>query len=80
MSTLRYAKDKPESCKRCSFWKGDRVDCSLGTANCYYLLEGRQPVPEECVNCPYIRDGACVGSCYKRLLPHIWGGAVHAAG
>lgn len=74
MSTPRYAKDKPKSCKKCSFWKGSRIGCSLGEANCYYLLAAGSMTPQRCVDCPYIRDGACVGSCYKLLLPEIWGG------
>ena len=72
MSKAKYAPDKPGTCARCSFWNSESAGCSLGTANCYYLLEPESNVPRICVNCPYIRDGVCIGICYKLLLPKVW--------
>lgn len=64
---LRYAEDKPKDCKFCYFWENRKVGCTLGEADCYYLLPEKEP-DTECVNCPYGRASPCVGWCTKRLL------------
>ena len=35
---VRYAEDKPKSCKYCYFWGGKKKGCELGEDKCYYLL------------------------------------------
>ena len=69
-----YAGDKPQVCQLCTFWSDSQQGCSLGDSNCYYLLHAVPRLPPMCIGCPYIKDNACVGSCYKRLLPELWGG------
>ena len=36
---IRYYDDKPDTCRKCFFWKNRKVGCVLGTQNCYYLAE-----------------------------------------
>ena len=36
---VRYYNDKPDTCRKCFFWKNRKVGCVLGTQNCYYLAE-----------------------------------------
>ena len=36
---IRYYDDKPDTCRKCFFWKNRKVGCVLGTQNCYYLTE-----------------------------------------
>ena len=36
---IRYYDDKPESCRRCFFWKNRKAGCILEERNCYYLAE-----------------------------------------
>lgn len=36
---IRYYDDKPDTCRKCFFWKNRKVGCVLGRQNCYYLAE-----------------------------------------
>ena len=36
---VHYFADKPETCRKCFFWKNRKAGCILGTENCYYLAE-----------------------------------------
>ena len=36
---IRYYDDKPDTCRKCFFWKNRKVGCVLGTQNRYYLAE-----------------------------------------
>lgn len=71
--TELYAPDKPAACDRCSFYRGKRRGCCLGKENCYYLRRPLERPLSPCIGCPYIRDMACVGVCYKQLRPELWG-------
>ena len=31
---IRYYDDKPDTCRKCFFWKNRKVGCILGTQNC----------------------------------------------
>lgn len=32
---IRYYADRPESCRKCFFWKNRKGGCILGSQNCY---------------------------------------------
>lgn len=36
---IRYYADRPDTCRKCFFWKNRKVGCILGKQNCYYLAE-----------------------------------------
>lgn len=66
---IRYFADKPETCRKCFFWKNRKVGCILGRENCYYLAEVIKTEQEKrCEHCCYAKDRACVSAvCYKEL-------------
>lgn len=61
----RYAKEKPEDCRDCSFWNRHKNKCRLGKSNCYYLMSAPPKVPNPCEGCTYGQSRPCVGICYK---------------
>lgn len=66
---LRYYKERPNSCKRCYFWKGRKAGCIFGEENCYFLAESVKTEQErKCEGCCYAKGQPCVSaSCYKDL-------------
>ena len=34
---IRYYADRPESCRKCFFWKNRKGGCILGSQNCYVI-------------------------------------------
>lgn len=69
---IKYYYDKPETCRRCTFWKNRKVGCILGRQNCYYLAESVMTEQEKkCEGCCYAKGGPCVSAaCYKEL--EVW--------
>lgn len=69
-----FAKEKPRSCRYCLYYR-KKKGCCLGEENCYFIVKAapKPQIPKKCEGCPYIHDNACIGSCYKKLLPGIWG-------
>ena len=66
---VRYAEDKPKSCKYCYFWSGKKKGCELGEEKCYYLLPEEPKKPAgPCDGCPYGRNNPCIGFCMKKVL------------
>lgn len=64
---VRYAED----CKYCYFWEGKKKGCKFGEIeNCDYLIrEEKIPVKKtKCDDCPYKKNGPCIGWCTKELL------------
>ena len=52
---VHYFADKPETCRKCFFWKNRKAGCILGTENCYYLAEVIKTEQEtKCENCCYV--------------------------
>ncbi|WP_435412073.1 plasmid mobilization relaxosome protein MobC [Pseudoflavonifractor intestinihominis] len=43
---IRYYADKPDTCRKCFFWKNRKVGCILGKQNCYYLAEAAMTAQE----------------------------------
>ena len=72
---IRYYDDKPDTCRKCFFWKNRKVGCVLGTQNCYYLAEAIKTEQEKkCEGCCYAKGHPCVSAvCYKELdvIPSI---------
>ena len=66
---IRYYDDKPDTCRKCFFWKNRKVGCVLGTQNCYYLAEAVKTEQEKkCEGCCYAKGHPCVSAvCYKEL-------------
>ena len=66
---IRYYDDKPESCRRCFFWKNRKAGCILEERNCYYLAESVKSEQEKkCEGCCYAKTQPCVSACcYKEL-------------
>ena len=66
---IHYFADKPETCRKCFFWKNRKAGCILGTENCYYLAEVIKTEQEKkCENCCYAKGRPCVSAaCYKEL-------------
>ena len=66
---IRYYDDKPDTCRKCFFWKNRKVGCVLGTQNCYYLAEAVKTEQEKkCEGCCYAKGHSCVSAvCYKEL-------------
>ena len=53
---IHYFADKPETCRKCFFWKNRKAGCILGTENCYYLAEVIKTEQEKkCENCCYAK-------------------------
>ena len=76
---IRYYADRPESCRKCFFWKNRKGGCILGSQNCYYLAEAVMTAQEKkCEGCCYAKGQPCVSmTCYRDLnawlrtaLPH----------
>ena len=69
---IRYYDDKPDTCRKCFFWKNRKVGCVLGTQNCYYLAEAVKTEQEKkCEGCCYAKGHPCVSAvCYKEL--DVW--------
>ena len=76
---IRYYADRPESCRKCFFWKNRKGGCILGSQNCYYLAEAVMTAQEKkCEGCCYANGQPCVSmTCYRDLnawlktaLPH----------
>lgn len=69
---IRYYDDKPDTCRKCFFWKNRKVGCVLGTQNCYYLAEAVKTEQEKkCEGCYYAKGHPCVSAiCYKEL--DVW--------
>ena len=66
---VRYAEDKPKSCKFCYWWDPDEKCCELGEEKCYYLLPEEPKKPAgPCDGCPYGRNNPCIGVCMKKVL------------
>mgnify|MGYP000039087935 CR=1 FL=1 len=67
---IRYYDDKPDTCRKCFFWKNRKVGCVLGTQNCYYLAEAVKTEQEKkCEGCCYASGRSCVSAtCYKDLM------------
>lgn len=68
MNKNLYAPEKPNDCRYCYFWSGNRKRCSLGTQNCYYLITAPRKEKSECEGCPYGRDHPCIGWCTKKIM------------
>ena len=66
---IRYYDDKPDTCRKCFFWKNRKVGCVLGTQNCYYLAEAVKTEQEKkCEGCCYAKGHPCVSAvCYQEL-------------
>ena len=66
---IRYYADKPDTCRKCFFWKKRKVGCILGKQNCYYLAEAAMTAQEKkCEGCCYAKGQPCVSAtCYKDL-------------
>lgn len=66
---IRYYADKPNTCRKCFFWKNRKVGCILGKQNCYYLAEAAMTAQEKkCEGCCYAKGQPCVSAtCYKDL-------------
>ncbi len=66
---IRYYEDRPESCRKCFFWKNRKVGCILGEQNCYYLAEAVMTEQEKkCEGCCYAKGRPCVSAaCYKEM-------------
>ena len=66
---IRYYADKPDTCRKCFFWKNRKVGCILGRQNCYYLAEPVMTAQEKkCSGCCYAKGQPCVSAaCYKDL-------------
>ena len=66
---IRYYDDKPDTCRKCFFWKNRKVGCVLGTQNCYYLAEAVKTEQEKkCEGCCYAKGHPCFSAvCYKEL-------------
>ena len=56
---IRYYDDKPDTCRKCFFWKNRKVGRVLGTQNCYYLAEAVKTEQEK----------KCEGCCYAKGHP-----------
>ena len=57
---IRYYDDKPNTCRKCFFWKNRKAGCVLGTQNCYYLAEAVKTEQEK----------KCEGCCYApKVIP-----------
>lgn len=69
---IRYYDDKPDTCRKCFFWKNRKVGCVLGTQNCYYLAEAVKTEQEKkCEGCCYAKGHPCASAvCYKEL--DVW--------
>ncbi len=62
---IRYYDDKPDTCRKCFFWKNRKVGCVLGTQNCYYLAEAVKTEQEKkCEGCCYAKGHPCVCVAY----------------
>lgn len=70
MCNARYEDDKPKNCKFCYFWGGRVKKCTLGgEEKCFYLIPEKAPVEKtKCDDCPYRKNGPCIGWCTKELL------------
>ena len=69
--TVRYVDDKPKECKYCYFWDGKVKGCTLGgVENCHYLIRKNVSLIKitKCDDCPYKRNGSCIGWCTKDIL------------
>ena len=66
---IRYYDDKPDTCRKCFFWKNRKAGCVLGTQNCYYLAEAVKTEQEKkCEGCCYAKGHPCFSAvCYKEL-------------
>ena len=66
---IRYYADRPDTCRKCFFWKNRKVGCILGKQNCYYLAEATMTAQEKkCEGCCYAKGQPCVSAtCYKEL-------------
>ena len=75
---IRFYDDKPDTCRKCFFWKNRKVGCVLGTQNCYYLAEAVKTEQEKkCEGCCYAKGHPCVSAvCYKEL--DVWLRAIQA--
>ena len=60
---LRYHKDRPDTCRKCYFWKNRKIGCRLGKQNCYYLAQA--PKKTCCEGCCY---GPCASFCMRKVL------------
>ena len=60
---IRYYDDKPDTYRKCFFWKNRKIGCVLGTQNCYYLAEAVKTEQEKkCEGCCYAKGHPCVVS------------------
>ena len=64
--------DRPNTCRKCFFWKNRKVGCILGKQNCYYLAEAVMTAQEKkCEGCCYAKGQPCVSAvCYQEL--DVW--------
>lgn len=52
---IRYYADRPDTCRKCFFWKNRKVGCILGKQNCYYLAEAVTTAQEKkCEGCCFV--------------------------
>lgn len=70
MSKTLYAAEKPSDCRQCRFWHKN-TGCTLGKANCYYLISVAPQPKSECDGCPYGRDRPCIGWCTKKIMREV---------
>ena len=57
---IRYYADRPDTCRKCFFWKNRKVGCILGKQNCYYLAEAVTTAQEKkCEGCCYAKGQPC---------------------
>lgn len=70
---IRYYSDRPHDCRKCYFWKNNKIGCTLGKENCYYLAEAIKTEQEKkCEGCPYAKGYPCVTACcYKDLRKRL---------
>lgn len=50
INELRYYKERPANCRQCFFWKNNKIGCTLGKENCYYLA-GAPKKKSPCEGC-----------------------------
>lgn len=66
---IRYYADRPDTCRKCFFWKNRKVGCILGKQNCYYLAEAAMTAQEKkCEGCCYAKGQPCVSATYYKDL------------
>ena len=81
---IRYYDDKPDTCRKCFFWKNRKVGCVLGTQNCYYLAEAVKTEQEmlwcfPLMHCGLRREVQAAAGCSSGYSPEATCRFLHTA-